>query len=97
MGQKLTNLIMNLSISLKSIRYTSIPVLSFRHFVVPSKDLGSFRSKDKLPYARPYKPRLVYFYPTFHSGLCCRAVSIADNLCTKQGNPLIFEPKIRNL
>ena len=45
---------MNSSISLKSIRYTSIPVLSFRHFVVPSKDLGSFRSKDKLPYARPY-------------------------------------------
>ena len=88
---------MNLSISLKSIRYTSIPVLSFRHFVIPSKDLGSFLSKDKLLYARPYNPRLVYFYPTFHSGLCCRAVSIADNLCTKQGNPSIFDPNIRGL
>ena len=65
-------------------------MLSFRHFVVPSKDLGSFRSKDKLPYARPYKPRLVYFYPTFHSGLCCRVVSIADNLCTKKGNSSLF-------
>ena len=29
---------------------------------------------------------LYIFYPIFHCGLYCRAVSIADNLCTKQGN-----------
>ena len=33
---------------------------------------------------------LYIFYPIFHCGLYCRAVSIADNLCTKQGNPSIF-------
>jgi hypothetical protein len=30
----------------------------------------------------------------FHCGLYCRAVSITDNLCTKQGDSSIFEPKI---
>ena len=43
-----------------------------------------------LPYTRHYKP-------IFHCGLYCRAVSIANNLCTKQGKPSIFEPKIRGL
>ena len=32
-----------------------------------------------IPYARHYKPRLVYFYPIFHCGLYCRAVHINDN------------------
>ena len=35
------------------------------------------------------------FYPIFHCGLYIRAVSITDNLCTKQGNSSIFEPKTR--
>ena len=35
------------------------------------------------------------FYPIFNCGLYCRAVSITDNLCTKQVNSSIFEPKIR--
>ena len=26
------------------------------------------------------------FYPIFHCGFYCRAVSITDNLCTKKGN-----------
>ena len=42
-------------------------------------------------------PLLVYFYPIFHGGLYCRAVSTADNFCTKKGNPSTFGPKIRNL
>ena len=29
---------------------------------------------------------LYIFYPIFHCGLYCRAVSITDILCTKQGN-----------
>ena len=29
---------------------------------------------------------LYIFYPIFHCGLYCRAVSVTDNLCTKQGN-----------
>jgi hypothetical protein len=52
-----------------------------------------------------WKPILTHYYLTytrhykliFHCGLYCRAVSIANNLCTKQGKPSIFEPKIRGL
>ena len=40
---------------------------------------------------------LYIFYNIFHCGLYCRAVSITDNLCTKQGNSSIFGPKIRGL
>ena len=50
-----------------------------------------------VPYARHYNPRFVYFYPIFHCGLYCRAVSVTDNLCTKQGNSSIFGLKIRSL
>ena len=57
----------------------------------------SFEKPTYIPYARHYNPRLVYFYPIFHCGLYCKAVSITDNLCTKQENSSIFEPKIRGL
>ena len=40
---------------------------------------------------------LYIFYPIFHFGLYCRAVSITNNLCTKQENSSIFEPKILGL
>ena len=40
---------------------------------------------------------LYIFYPIFHCGLYCRAVNIADNLCTKQGNSSTFWPEIRGL
>ena len=40
---------------------------------------------------------LYIFYPIFHCGLYCRAVSVADNLCTKQGNSSIFVSKIHGL
>ena len=40
---------------------------------------------------------LYIFYPIFHCGLYCRDVNITDNLCTKQGNSLIFGPKICGL
>ena len=40
---------------------------------------------------------LYTFYPIFHCGLYCRAVSITENLCTKNGNSLNFGPKIRGL
>ena len=40
---------------------------------------------------------LYIFYPIFHSGLYCRAVSVTNNLCTEQGNSSIFEPQIRGL
>ena len=40
---------------------------------------------------------LYIFYPIFHCGLYCRAVSVTDNLCTKQGNSSIFGSKIRGL
>ena len=40
---------------------------------------------------------LYIFYPIFHCGLYCRAVSITDNLCTKQGNSSIFKPKFCGL
>jgi hypothetical protein len=36
-------------------------------------------------------------YPIFHCGLYCRAVSITDNLCTKDENSSIFESEIRSL
>ena len=35
-----------------------------------------FYISNHLPYARHYKPRLVFFHPLY----------TADNLCTKQGN-----------
>ena len=40
---------------------------------------------------------LYIFYPIFHCGLYCRAVSVTDNLCTKPGNSSIFGSKIRGL
>ena len=40
---------------------------------------------------------LYIFYNIFHCGLYCRAVSITDNLCTKQGNSSICGQKIRGL
>ena len=40
---------------------------------------------------------LYIFYPIFNCGLYCRAVSITDNLCTKQGNSSIFGSNIRGL
>ena len=46
--------------------------------------LKSNQKTIRLPYAR-----FVYFYPIFHCGLYCRAVSVTDNLCTKQGNSSI--------
>ena len=60
-------------------------------------------SKNKLYIYSTYRTRaiitrgLYIFYPIFHCGLYCRAVSITDNLCTKQGNSSIFEPKFRGL
>ena len=44
-----------------------------------------------IPYARHYKPRLVFFYPIF----TLAAAYIADNLCTKNGNSSLFKLKIR--
>ena len=40
---------------------------------------------------------LFILHPIFHCGLYCRAVSITNNLCTKQGNSSIFERKISGL
>ena len=40
---------------------------------------------------------LYIFYPIFHCSLYCRAVSVTDNLCTKQGNSSIFGSKICGL
>ena len=39
---------------------------------------------------------LYTFHPIFQCSLYCRAVIITDNLCTKQGNSSIFEPKIHS-
>ena len=50
-------------------------------------------SWDLIPYARHYKPRLIFFYPIFTSA----AAYITDNLCTKNGNSSFFKPKIRGL
>ena len=50
-----------------------------------------------IPYARHYNPRFVYFYPIFHCGLYCRAVSVTDNFVLKQGNSSIVGSKIRSL
>ena len=36
---------------------------------------------------------LYIFCPIFHCGLYCRAVSVTDNLSTKQGNSSIFGAK----
>ena len=36
---------------------------------------------------------LYIFYPISHCSLYCRAVSIIDNLCTKQGNSSILSLK----
>ena len=44
-----------------------------------------------------YPTRPIIFHPIFHCNLYCRAVSITDNLCTKQGNSSIFFSKIRGL
>ena len=38
---------------------------------------------------------LYIFYSILHCGLYCRAVSVTDNLCTKQGNSSIIGFKIR--
>ena len=40
---------------------------------------------------------LYTFYPIFHCGLYCRAVSITENLCTKNGNSSNFGAKICGL
>ena len=40
---------------------------------------------------------LYIFYHIFHCGLYCRAASVTDNLCTKQGNSSIFGSKIHGL
>ena len=40
--------------------------------------------ENKVPYARHFKPRLVYYLP--HFSVQSRAVNITDNLRTKQGN-----------
>ena len=40
---------------------------------------------------------LYIFYPIFHFGLYCTAVSVTDNLCAKQGNSSIFVSKILGL
>jgi hypothetical protein len=55
--------------------------------------------KLEIPYARHYKPRLVYFFTPFFTAVYTveRLDSTTDNLCTKQGNSSIFEPKIRGL
>ena len=52
---------------------------------------------NKIPYARHQTPRFVYFLPHFSCGLYCRAVSVTDNLCTKQENSSILGSKIRGL
>ena len=41
--------------------------------------------------------RALYFLLHFYSDLYCKAVSITDSVCTKQGNSSIFEPKIHGL
>ena len=52
---------------------------------------------NNIPYARHYNPRFVFFYPIFHCGLLCRAVSVTDNLCTKHGKSSIFGYNIRGV
>ena len=66
---------------------------------------GQITRKDFFykPSATIYRTRaiitrgLYIFYPIFHRGLYCRAVSVTDNLCTKQGISSIFGSKIRGL
>ena len=53
--------------------------------------------KDYVYRTRAIIRRSLYiFYPSFHCGLYCRAVSTTDNLCTKEGNSSIFEPEIES-
>ena len=44
-----------------------------------------------------YKPRLVYFLPSFYCGLYCKRVNITGNLCAKQEKSSICGPRIRGL
>ena len=39
-------------------------------------------------------PDLYIFYSIFHFGLYCRALSVTDNLSSKQGNSVIFGSKM---
>ena len=47
-----------------------------------------------ISYTRHYITRGLYI---FNCGLYCKAVSVTDNLCTKQGNSLIFGSEICGL
>jgi hypothetical protein len=68
-----------------------------------SKDLFSLFHLGKVRNHNRYRTHPIIgrgsyiFYPIFHCGLYCRAVSIIDNLCANQGNSSIFEPKICGL
>ena len=78
-------------------------------FVLPVKHIGEDKKESRslskvlngnhIPYARHYNLQFVYLLPhcIVHSGLYCRAVSVTDDLCTKQGqgNSSIFGSKIR--
>ena len=78
-------------------------------FIKPSTDNGCMMAKSLSICSPNLYPNPKYhtgaiisrglynFYPIFHCGLYCRAISITDNLCTKQGNSSIFEPIIRGL
>ena len=68
-------------------------------FIILQKTKYVFLSKSLLIYrtCAIITRGLYIFYPIFHCGLYCRAVSITDNLRTKQENSSIFEPKIRGL
>ena len=48
----------------------------------------------QLLHASQYKPRLVYFFTPFFTAVYI--VERSDNLCTKQGNSSIFEPRIHS-
>jgi hypothetical protein len=73
------------------------------HFFTPRQNrFNSYDTKfgvGKLEYrTRAIISRGLYiFYPNFYCGLYIRAVSITDDLCTKQGNSSIFERKVRGL
>ena len=64
---------------------------------------GNLKDKKKCLRYTIYRTRaiisrgLYIFYPIFHCGLYCRAVSVTVNLCSKQGNSSIFGSKIRCL
>ena len=56
------------------------------------------RLKVKITVRAPLYPLDLYiFYPIFHCGLSCRAVSDSDYLFSKEGNSSIFGSKIRSL